>query len=298
VFQIYLHDREENVTSLGTRTITCANASSVLPFGTIDTPEQGATATGSFFNFGWALTPQPKMIPFDGSTIVVFVDGVPVGNPSYNHFRADIATAFPGLANSDGAIGVRTIDTTGLANGVHTIAWSVTDNQGAATGIGSRFFTVSNGASLTAQSNGAVVLEPGPVTMPIDPQKLAAVPIDRARLESRRGWSLKAPFERAGRAASGSAEIVGEEWDRFELQLNGGRRGTYSGYLRSGDGLIALPVGSALDARTGRFTWTPSVGFIGDYELVFVRWDRGRAVSRREVRIRLEPKTSVSTLRP
>ena len=65
-----------------------------------------------YVNFGWALTQQPKFIPQDGSTITVFVDGVPVGSPSYNHFRSDIATLFPGLANSNGAVGFRTINTT------------------------------------------------------------------------------------------------------------------------------------------------------------------------------------------
>ena len=34
-----------------------------------------------------------------------------------------------------------------LGDGVHTIAWSVIDNLGAARGIGSRYFTVSNGAA-------------------------------------------------------------------------------------------------------------------------------------------------------
>ena len=36
------------------------------------------------------------------------------------------------------------LDTTSLANGIHTIAWSVTDNQGRADGIGSRYFWVQN----------------------------------------------------------------------------------------------------------------------------------------------------------
>ncbi|MCP4929528.1 MAG: hypothetical protein GY918_10795, partial [Gammaproteobacteria bacterium] len=47
-------------TTLGTKTITIDNANAVKPFGAIDTPTQGGTATGnSFVNFGWALTPQP-----------------------------------------------------------------------------------------------------------------------------------------------------------------------------------------------------------------------------------------------
>ena len=57
----------------------------------------------SYVNFGWALTPQPKSIPVDGSTFLVYVDGVPLGPVNYNFFRSDIATLFPGYANSSGA---------------------------------------------------------------------------------------------------------------------------------------------------------------------------------------------------
>ena len=39
------------------------------------------------------------------------------------------------------------VDTTLFANGPHTIGWLVTDSTGQADGIGSRFFTVANGAS-------------------------------------------------------------------------------------------------------------------------------------------------------
>jgi hypothetical protein len=141
----YADDANGNSTMLGSRTISCANATATDPFGAIDTPEQGATVSGVFVNFGWALTPQPKSIPPDGSTITVFVDGVPVGHPAYGGFRSDVAALFPGYANSNGAIGFLEIDTTLLANGVHTIAWSVTDSDGNSAGIGSRYFTVRNG---------------------------------------------------------------------------------------------------------------------------------------------------------
>jgi hypothetical protein len=90
------------------------------------------------------LTPQPNYIPADGSTIWVFVDGVPVGHPTYNSYREDIARLFPGYANTNGAIGYFVIDTTELTNGLHTIAWSVTDSAGHGAGIGSRFFRVRN----------------------------------------------------------------------------------------------------------------------------------------------------------
>jgi hypothetical protein len=59
-------------------------------------------------------------------------------------FRPDIASLFPGYANSGGAVGHFALDTTTLSNGVHTIAWVVVDSGGNASGIGSRYFTVAN----------------------------------------------------------------------------------------------------------------------------------------------------------
>jgi hypothetical protein len=41
-------------------------------------------------------------------------------------------------------VGYRVIDATALANGLHTLAWVVTDDQGRADGIGSRYFWVQN----------------------------------------------------------------------------------------------------------------------------------------------------------
>ncbi|HNX98408.1 MAG TPA: hypothetical protein PKK12_12075, partial [Candidatus Aminicenantes bacterium] len=58
----------------------------------------------TYTNFGWTLTPQPASISTDGSTIWVWVDGSPLGHPVYNLYRSDIATLFPGYANSDGAV--------------------------------------------------------------------------------------------------------------------------------------------------------------------------------------------------
>jgi hypothetical protein len=138
-------DVDGHTTLLGSRQITCQNSSSLLPFGTIDTPGQGETVSGTILNFGWALS--PTLIATDGSTIGVYIDGVFVGRPTYNQVRPDIATLFPGYpntSNGNGAIGFFQIDTTQYANGVHTIAWIVTDSAGRAQGIGSRYFTIAN----------------------------------------------------------------------------------------------------------------------------------------------------------
>ena len=138
-------DGEGQKTRLGSRTFECANATATVPFGTLDTPGPGEEASGAaYVVFGWVLTPPPAAIPTDGSTILVYVDGVPAGHPVYDNYRVDIATLFPGYANSDGAVGYFILDTTALPNGLHTIAWSVTDDLGRVEGIGSRYFRVSN----------------------------------------------------------------------------------------------------------------------------------------------------------
>jgi hypothetical protein len=145
-FQIHAiaHDTKNASTDLGTKTIVVNNADATQPFGSIDTPIPGGTESGIFVNFGWALTPPGKMIPIDGSTIWVFIDNQRMGHPVYNNYRADIATLFPGYENSLGAIGYYYVDTTQLTNGIHTIAWTVTDDAGVASGIGSRYFIVQN----------------------------------------------------------------------------------------------------------------------------------------------------------
>ena len=130
---------------IGQKTVSVDNAHSALPFGTIDTPGNGATISGNaYVNFGWAVTPQPSTIPLDGSTMYVYIDNVAVGHPVYNNFRSDIASLFPGLNNSNGAVGYYMLDTTKLTNGLHSIAWSVLDNAGHSGGLGSRLFIVQN----------------------------------------------------------------------------------------------------------------------------------------------------------
>jgi hypothetical protein len=140
----YADDIEGRTTLLGSRTIACANSTAISPFGAIDTPGQGEVVSGTITNWGWALTPRPASILADGSTIDVVVDGAVVGHPVYNLNRQDVAALFPGYANTNGAVGYFTIDTTALPNGLHTLAWVVRDNAGHVTGVGSRYFMVAN----------------------------------------------------------------------------------------------------------------------------------------------------------
>ena len=72
-----------------------ANDTIAKPFGAIDTPGQGQTVSGSLANFGWVLTPDSNTIadstdilmPTNGSTMSVFIDGVAVGTVAYNQCR-------------------------------------------------------------------------------------------------------------------------------------------------------------------------------------------------------------------
>lgn len=104
---------------------------------------------------GCPAADQPCIIPVSGATIFVYVDGVSLGSPVYNLARCDVDQLFPSYANSGstncaqngippGPVGYFMLDTSQFANGVHTIAWSVTDNAGKAQGIGSRYFTAEN----------------------------------------------------------------------------------------------------------------------------------------------------------
>jgi Tol biopolymer transport system component len=281
-FRMRAQDREGNWFLLGVRTMTCANASATLPFGTLDTPLQGGTASGSsYVNFGWALTPLPKTIPINGSTIHVLVDGLDVGTADYNHARSDIQALFPGYNNTNGAVGFRILDTTTLTNGLHTISWTVTDSGGAIEGLGSRFFTVTNGVgAMTAAVTAAATAARS--TVDVDD-----LPIDATPLVGRRGWDLDAPFGIFVSGANGVTVVRSEEVNRVELQLGDGQ---YAGYLRTAAGLQPLPIGSRIDPTTNTFTWAPGVGFIGRYDFVFVRSTGGRAVSRRDVRVVLQPK--------
>jgi len=146
----YAADKDGHEVLLGSKTITCDNAHAVKPFGTIDTPAQGGEASGAAFPvFGWVLTPLPKTVPKDGSTIIVWVDGVALADLSsppnvYDQYRSDVSGLFPGLNNSGGPVGAYFLDTTKYANGVHTIHWIATDNAGQADGIGSRYFNILN----------------------------------------------------------------------------------------------------------------------------------------------------------
>jgi hypothetical protein len=283
----YADDADGHTTLLGTRTITCDNAGATRPFGAIDTPDQGEVVSGTINNFGWALSRGTRRAdPLHGGNVNVLIDGVSRGAPGGWVSRSDLTTLFPIAQYSgvDNALGVFGFDTTTLTNGAHTIAWVVTDDQGGMDGVGSRFFTVSNGASLMAD-------EPRSAGLHLQPD-LASATLDTSDLPAKRGFDLEAPLTARAADGAGRVTIEGEELERFEIALDTtGTPAAYAGYLRAGADLWPLPIGSDLNQSTGVFVWQPGVAFVGSYDFVFVRADAD-GTTRRDVRIVLHPKGS------
>ena len=290
-FYVYAKDPEGRTTLLGTRRLTCDNAHATKPFGTIDTPSQGGFASGaSFVNFGWALTPPPKIIPLNGSTISVLVDGAPSGRWTTTTSVRTSRRCSPAREHGgdDGAIGFLVMDTTSLTNGLHTIrgASATTRARRRVSAAGSS--RVSNDPSSLVANQG-VGEYAGWTAPPQSPQRVASLPADTTSLNVRLGWALHAAYRSHDVDADGRTLINSEEVNRVEIAFERlGER--YSGYLRAGDDLAPLPIGSHLDAATGAFTWAPGVGFVGNYDFGVVRSAGGKHVARHEVRVTLHPK--------
>ena len=255
-------DMEGNEVTLGSKTITIDNANAVKPFGAIDTPAQGGTASGKeYINFGWALTPKPNFISIDGSTIDVYIDGVKKGNAGYNVRRDDIAELFPTYSNALGAGGYYYFDTTQLSNGLHTISWYVTDSAGNSDGVGSRYFTVMNGDGASKEL-AIQNLSPGKSFSGVQGAVLQKSPL----------------------VAEGMITI--KELGHVELSVPG----CIEGYMVVGNERRPLPVGSTLDVVNGMFYWNPGPGFVGEYKFVFIGTDEdGQTITKKMV-VTIKPK--------
>lgn len=282
-------DVEGNETTLATRTVTIDNANAVKPFGAIDAPTQGGEASGSSFkNSGWVLTPMPNKVPEDGSTINVYVDSVNLGHPTYNIYREDVASLFPGYANSNGAHAFFNFDTTAYANGVHTIYWTATDNAGNTDGIGSRFFIIQNPDSSSEAKNKSNSISGG-IPMPPLPgfgiNRLANIPVNNFQTIR----VIKGDHSLKGRQnlypdKNGLIRFEIRQGERIEIDLGK----PMAGYLLVGNDYRPLPFGSTLDLEKGMFCWLPAPGYYGTYRLVFALSDPDGQVIRKDVIVKIQ----------
>ncbi|MCP5103660.1 MAG: hypothetical protein GY950_09795, partial [bacterium] len=260
-------DGGENSVSLGSKTITCSNHDAVKPFGAIDTPIQGGSASGSrFTNWGWVLTPQPNRIPIDGSTINVYIDGVNLGHPSYNLYREDIASFFPGYENSGGAVGSFSIDTTQFQNGVHTIQWTAQDSGGNSDGIGSRYFVIDNAGNPRRGTYEWEHRRGNPVWLPC--------PVDVTK-----GYGKRTAPQKIYPNEKGTIDIEIKELERLVIH-----------FLPGVETVSPLPIGSTLDRSKGIFYWQPGPGFIGEYAFVFIETTASGWRSKKNILIKIGPR--------
>jgi hypothetical protein len=286
--------------------ITMTNSTIAKPFGAIDTPGQGETISGVFNNFGWALTPDSNatagdpgdiLIPTNGSTMTVFIDGLPTALVSFNQCRGNVGnpvpvglycnddvasifgnplpqpalttrtsnpTLFRNLDTGNAAIGAFTLDTTSLSNGPHTIAWSVTDSAGRTEGIGSRFFIVSN----TSADAG---IDPNRQATSSASTNAVASELSNAATVNpgvfvRSGFDLAEAWKPLQADDDGKYSVRLTELGRLELWLGAP---VDAGYMVVDGTLQPLPVGTSLGGSV--FAWMPPAGYIGPYHLAFMR---------------------------
>jgi Leucine-rich repeat (LRR) protein len=281
-------DSSGNEVTLGTKTIHCDNAHSVKPFGAIDTPSQGGDASGSsFINWGWVLTPQPNDIPANGTTIHVWVDGVNVGQPTYNIYRSDIANLFPGYVNSNGAAGYFYLDTTPYENGVHTIQWTATNSAGNTDGIGSRYFTIMNtGSSASVKSSAAFSLQRA-----VSKSDLSWAPVDYYEpVEVTTGYKTNDSPQIFYPDENGNITIEIDQMQRLEIRFFGETEAATTGD-RSTLNAFLLPIGSTMDKSKGVFYWQPGPAFLGEHRLVFIDKVQDLAVGRKNIIVKIVPQS-------
>ncbi len=138
-------------------TFTVANWSTANPMTiTVDTPSvQSAPFSGANNIFGgWAVD---NNAPITG--IEIRIDGVSYGNAAYGGFRPDVCNALPGRPGCPNVGWSFALDTTGLADGTHTLAVTATTYVGQSSTV-TRTFSVAN---LTGSNPLKVVIDaPGP----------------------------------------------------------------------------------------------------------------------------------------
>ncbi len=279
-------DNAGKTTTFGPRTVTIDNASAVTPFGAIDFPAPGGEATGAdYVNWGWALTPQPNIIPIDGSTVKVYVNGVLLGPvDEYNIANPGIAGLFPGLMNTGGPMAYFYLDTTQYANGVHQIAWTVADDVGNAAGIGSRFFSIRNsqgGASEALRASSRGVARAGEFSH-LQPNNVTP-------LRMKNGYRAEFDAPMLFPDKTGTVHLQSREMERIVVRPVEGTKFT-TGYMVVGDNYRHLPVGSTLDPHSGTFSWQHGLGFLGDYHLVLISVDQNGLQKKTNIIVTIHPK--------
>jgi photosystem II stability/assembly factor-like uncharacterized protein len=257
----FAFDQEDNLGTIGSKTVIVSNDTATKPFGSIDTPPIGGDASGP--NFGWALTPKVNGVAtckIQPSGVQVSIDSGPLQPVVFGDARTDIAGAFTGFSNTPAAGGHFIFDWSTLSNGPHTIGWLITDDCNRADGVGSRFFNVTGGTSVLAGFRlKAEATHPNPVVSAFrrnefDDQVLVA-----------RGYGELPVVVQPGLGGWRTIEV--RQGDRIEVRLPRGFDAAHQ--LGPNGERRPLPIGTTWDAASGTFYWQPAPGFLGRYRILF-----------------------------
>jgi hypothetical protein len=170
---------------------------------------------------------------------------------------------------------------------MHTIQWTVTDDAGNRDGIGSRYFTVQNPAASQA---AAINLQPSRLN-----GDLTQIPVGGPEaVLLKRGYNRHTEPEAVYPDEKDFITIEIEELEMFEIRLTPGNTSScrYTGYLKVGNRLKALPIGSSFDPVRGVFSWQPGPGFIRNYHLVFIEETAGGYITKINLLITITPKST------
>ncbi|MGD2085930.1 MAG: Ig-like domain-containing protein [Candidatus Aminicenantes bacterium] len=286
-------------------TVNGDNANRVKPFGAIDTPEQCGNANGRasegymFRNWGWALTPSPNTIPADG--IGVFVDGVKLGNVTYDLFRSDIASFFPYYNNTYGAGGYFDIDLSDYEdNSKHTLYWFAIDSAGNRDGIGSRYFYVNkwDDTSSTASSKSKISFtsliekKRAKEKKKLSGNQFDHIPVNRDEpISIKRGFNENTEYRCVFPGEAGMNHFEIKTGERIEIKVSEDQFSDITGYTVLNENTLGpLPVGSTLDKKNKTFCWIPGPGFMGKFECLFIEKGKNGEMNKRNIVIEVNPK--------
>jgi hypothetical protein len=159
----------------------------------------------------------------------------------------------------------------------------VGDNLGATSGIGSRFFTISNSSSgLTAglraaEPSSSAVIDARPAVVG-SAASVASIPQNDLMVAVRHGFDNRAPTAMASPDPYGVIRVQTTQLEPIVVDVDPmhAAEGSYRGYTIDDDVLRELPIGSSFDARTSQFAWAPGLAVGGTHKLVFVREAAGK----------------------
>lgn len=220
------------------------------------------------FNYcrGTVGNPVPPGAYCDDDVSSIF--GNPTPRASFTP-RTSNPTLYRNLDAGRGPIGLYVLDTRTVANGVYQLQWSVLDNLGRTEGIGSRFITVLNsgGSDPAASSDAAVAgLRNAHAQVIGDAVALRGLARRTDDLRGRMGFNLNEPYSTFAADEDGVFRAKVALQERIEIDLGGP---VDAGYLVANGTMRALPAGSTL--YDGVFHWSGVPGYLGDYDLAFVR---------------------------